>query len=309
MKKHSLKDLLGAVRYWSFPVSVMPVIVTFAYLHSKGLVPSGFASVTNLLLCIAGVMVLHAAGNLITDYYDFKSYAEKEKDFAAPGLVTHKFEAKEYLLFSMMLLSTGCLPGLFLIMKSGYELLILGCLSIVLVILYPYLKHRAMGGLDIFLIIAIISLGTSCVFTGKVCYDSLLPALPVAFITISALHANNVFDMETDRNAGVSTFAMVIGAEASVYLYALYIVLPFLLVLFSVIFGYLTPFALLCFFAAIPAYNCIKAAQRFKELGIRSMKGLDKASAKLQIIFSALLSTGFFLSSTVILSSCEPWQI
>lgn len=309
MKKHSFKELLGAVRYRSFPLSVMPAITTFAYLYSKGLVSPGLGPLISLLLCLAGVVCIHAAGNLISDYYDFKYADLNEGAYAVPGLVSHEFEAREYLLFSMMLLSTGCLPGLFLIMKSGYELLILGCLSIVLVILYPYLKHRAMGGLDIFLIIAIISLGTSCVFTGKVCYDSLLPALPVAFITISALHANNVFDMETDRNAGVSTFAMVIGAEASVYLYALYIVLPFLLVLFSVIFGYLTPFALLCFFAAIPAYNCIKAAQRFKELGIRSMKGLDKASAKLQIIFSALLSTGFFLSSTVILSSCEPWQI
>lgn len=41
MMKHTLKEWVAVTRYWSFPVSAMPVAVCFAYLFSRGLVPDG----------------------------------------------------------------------------------------------------------------------------------------------------------------------------------------------------------------------------------------------------------------------------
>ena len=40
--KHSFKEWLAVTRYWSFPVSTMPVIVTFAWLFSRGEIPCEF---------------------------------------------------------------------------------------------------------------------------------------------------------------------------------------------------------------------------------------------------------------------------
>ena len=39
--KHSLKEWFVVTRYWSFPVSTMPVVATFAYLFSMGMLPGG----------------------------------------------------------------------------------------------------------------------------------------------------------------------------------------------------------------------------------------------------------------------------
>ena len=62
MMKHTLKEWVAVTRYWSFPVSAMPVAVCFAYLFSRGLVPDGTMPWFCLLLSLLGIVVLHAAG-------------------------------------------------------------------------------------------------------------------------------------------------------------------------------------------------------------------------------------------------------
>ncbi len=57
----------------SFPVSTMPVIATFAYLSSKGQVPGGVIPYVILVLCLLGVVLLHSAGNVISDWSDYRS--------------------------------------------------------------------------------------------------------------------------------------------------------------------------------------------------------------------------------------------
>ena len=90
--KHSFKEWFAVTRYWSFPVSTMPVIVTFAWLFSRGEIGGGFMPYLVLILSLLGVMLLHAAGNVLSDYYDFKTGVDNENAFAVPNLVFKKFE-------------------------------------------------------------------------------------------------------------------------------------------------------------------------------------------------------------------------
>ena len=55
--KHSFKEWLAVTRYWSFPVSTMPVIVTFAWLFSRGEIPCEFKPYLVLILSLLGVIV------------------------------------------------------------------------------------------------------------------------------------------------------------------------------------------------------------------------------------------------------------
>ncbi len=73
MSKHNLKEWVAATRYWSFPVSSMPVIATFAYLFSKGMLPMEWRGLLVFLLSVLGVIVLHSAGNLLSDWADYRS--------------------------------------------------------------------------------------------------------------------------------------------------------------------------------------------------------------------------------------------
>jgi len=102
MKKHSFKEWFAATRYWSFPVSTMPVVVTFAYLFANRQVPSGALPWIVLALSLVGVVILHSAGNLLSDWFDYRTGVDNKDAYAVPNLVFGKFQPKEYLFFSII---------------------------------------------------------------------------------------------------------------------------------------------------------------------------------------------------------------
>ena len=297
MSKHSFKDWFTVTRYWSFPVSTMPVLATFAYLFSENLLPGGFKPYLVFILCLLGVVVLHSAGNVLSDWFDYKSGVDNENAFAVPNLVFHHFEPKEYLNFSIVLFVVGVLVGVCIALLSGPVLWIIGGVGVLLTILYSFLKYHALGDLDIFIIFGILPvIGTAYAVTGVLHWDALVLSLPIGIITVSVLHANNTVDTVSDSAAGIKTFAMLIGGKASSVLYAAYMVIPFLCIIGAVAVGRLHPMALLCLVAAIPAWKNLKQACGYNKLGIEALKGLDQSSAKLQMAFSVLLSAGLFIS-------------
>ena len=298
MEKHSFKEWFAITRYWSFVVSSMPVLVTAAWLFSRGqLTGTGPRSILILVLCLLGVVILHAAGNLLSDYYDYKSGVDNEKAFAIPFLVFHQFQPKTYLIYSIILFVVGCAIGIVLTCLSGPGLLIIGGIGVLLTLLYSFLKYHALGDMDIFLIFGVLTvLGTAYALTGHFCPEALVVAVPVGLITVSVLHANNTYDIPTDGEAGIKTFAMLIGGKASSVLYRFYMALPFLWVVISVCCGWMHPLALLCLVATLPAWKNQQQASTFDANGLESMKGLDQGSAKLQMVFSLLLSFGLFIA-------------
>lgn len=297
MMKHTLKEWLAVTRYWSFPVSAMPVAVCFAYLFSRGLVPDGTMPWLCLLLSLLGIVVLHAAGNVLSDYKDYKCGVDNERAFAVPNLVFKTFEPREYLVFSILLFAVGIAVGIVITLLSGPGVLVVGAAGVLLTVLYSFLKYHALCDLDIFLIFGVLAfLGTSCAITGTVVVDTLLLALPVGIITVSVLHANNTFDTNSDREAGIKTFGMLLGIQTSARLYCCYMVLPFLCLVLYVAAGLLHPLALLSLVAVVPAYKNFRRAAQYRHLGLDAMKGLDIASSKLQMAFSGLLTIGLIIA-------------
>lgn len=297
MAKHGFKEWLAVTRYWSFPVSTMPVLASFAYLFSKGLVPCGVMPWVIFALCILGVVLLHSAGNVLSDYFDYKSGVDNENAFAVPNLVFHKFEPAEYLRFSVLLFVLGSAVGITIALLSGPTLWIIGGVGVLLTALYSFFKFHALGDADIFVIFGVLTvLGTACSVTGELLWEPLILSVPIGIITVSVLHANNTFDTQTDKAAGIKTFAMLIGLKASSILYCIYMVVPFAWVIVAVATGQLHYLSLLCLVAVIPAFKNLKQASQYNKLGLDAMKGLDQASAKLQMAFSLPLSLGLFLS-------------
>lgn len=294
---HSFKEWVAATRYWSFPVSAMPVVVTFAYLFSRNQLPVEWRSLAVFLLSVAGVVILHAAGNLLSDWADYRSGVDNENAFAVPNLVFGKFEPKEYLWASIILFVLGCLFGTGVVLLSSPVVLLIGGTGVVLTLLYSFLKYHALGDLDIFLIFGVLTvLGTSAAVCGGVVWEASALSVPLGIITVSVLHANNTVDIESDRAAGIKTFAMLIGGKASSLLYRVYLLLPFASILLAVLLGRLHPLALLCLLSLLPAWKNFKQAAQFSRQGIEAMKGLDQRTAQLQLVFSGLLAVGLFIA-------------
>ena len=300
MKEHSLKEWVAATRYWSFPVSSMPVIATFAYLFSKGMLPLEWRSLLVFVLSVLGVIVLHSAGNLLSDWADYRSGVDSEQAYAVPNLVFGHFQPVEYLRMSIVLFVLGCLIGVGVVLLSGPAVLLVGVAGVLLTVLYSFLKYHALGDLDIFIIFGILTvLGSTAAATGAIVWDALVLSVPLGIITVSVLHANNTVDIETDGAAGIKTFAMLLGAKASSILYRVYMVLPFLCIVVSVCVGWLHPLALICLIAAVPAWKNFAQAGQFAQKGLDAMKGLDQGSAQMQLVFSGLLSLGLLIAGLI----------
>lgn len=298
MNKHSLKEWIAVTRYWALPVSTMPLLVSFAYLFGIQAFPPGIKPWLVLALSVLGVVLLHSAGNVLSDWFDYRSGVDNENAFAVPNLVFGKFQPREYLVFSIILFALGILTGLGIMLMSGIGVLIIGVIAVALTALYSFLKYHALGDLDIFIIFGVLTvLGLAYAVTGEWHWDALMLSLPLGIITVSVLHANNTYDIPSDGAAGIKTFAMLIGEKASSVLYCVYMVLPFVCVIVYVIAGWMFPSALICLLAGVKAFANFRQAASYGKLGREAMKGLDFRSSQLQLVFSLLLAAGLFVAA------------
>lgn len=291
--KHSLKEWMIAVRPWSFPASAMPVLVTLAYLNYAGYEMNWWYGVWALL----NIVVFHAAGNTWSDYFDYKKGVDREDTFGAKTLTDGMFTPKEIYRLSLGLLTVALLGGIGLMLCTGLPLLYVGIGGMLCTLLYPMLKFNALGDADIFCAYAILPmLGTSFVATGAFHYEVLWNAIPVGLITVGILHANNTRDMQHDKRANIKTFAMLMGNKASAYAYCFEMVFPFVWVIGCIVAGVLPYYSLLVLVALMPALKNASMAIKFLKEGMTAIANLDEMTAKLQLIFSLLLTISLFVA-------------
>ncbi len=292
--RHTSKEWFGATRYWSFPVSAMPVVAACAYLLWKDYDVRWLCAI----LALVGNVVFHAAGNLLSDWWDYRKGVDNEEAYAVPNLVFHQFEPKEYMCFSMVLFATGIAIGLLLTFLCGWQLLIIGGIGALLAASYSFFKFRAMGDIFVFTCFGILPvIGTSFVAAGFIDWHILVLSLPLGIFTIAVLHDNNTVDIATDKASGISTLPMKIGEETSVKLYIVYMVLPYFFVIVFCINGML-PFAALASLLSSPiAYSNASTAYGYFSKGREAMIGLDQKTAQLHLAFSLLLSVGIIIQS------------
>lgn len=292
--KHSAKEWIGATRFWSFPVSAMPIVAAVAFLAWKGYPLNWLCAA----LALVGNVVFHAAGNLLSDWWDYRKGVDNEQAYAVPNLVFHHFEPGEYMRFSAILFAAGIVIGLVLTLLSGWELLIIGGIGAILAMSYSFFKFRAMGDLFVFTCFGIMPvIGTSFVAAGFIDWSILVLSLPLGIFTIAVLHDNNTVDIATDKASGIHTFPMLIGEKASVKLFIAYMAIPYLVVLAFCIAGLLPWTALVCLLSVHDAFANAKTAYGWFKNGREAMIGLDQKTAQVHLIFSVLLSVGLALAA------------
>ena len=296
MKKHSFGRWMVAVRPWSFPASAMPVAVTLAYLFWRNIDIDWLSGVWALI----NVVVFHAAGNVWSDYFDYRKGVDADDTFGAKTMTSGEFTPGEMLNLAKGLLVVALLMGVGLMLRAGFPLFWFGLAGALTVVLYPRLKYSALGDVDIMLAYAFFpTLGTSYVATGNIMWEALWIALPVGLITVAILHSNNTRDIITDNRANISTLAMSLGRRISKRLYAIEVLLPFAWVVACAVAGVFPWWVLLTFVAVTPAWQGVRDMLRHDEQSAHTIANLDERTAKLQLIFSLLFTVSFIVAAFV----------
>lgn len=294
-----LKNWILVAHPWALPASVSPALVALSYvfyLNKTGAI--GEVNRANGIVALLGVVLFHLAGNLIGEYHDFVSGVDvKEKTGPRRLIVEGLFKPGTVLYYGYTMLFAGIGVGVWLFLKSGWPLLIIGGIGIISSTLYYKFKYAGLGDLLIFVCYGLsIAMGMVYVMTGQLIWKTLLVVVPTGLLVVAILHANNTRDMLQDKAAGIRTRAMILGLEGSQVAYQTLLLVSYLVIAFAVMGKLLNPLAFLVLFSFPLAIRNIKSMKRatMNDLGIICF--LDGQTAKLVLIFSLLLAVANFIA-------------
>ena len=214
-----------ALRAFSLPVSVLPVLVATA---AAG--PLAEWRWDILIVSMLGVALLHAAGNLLNDYFDFRSGVDRKVkgDEGRPGrlLIRCELKPRDVLAEAMVCLLLALPVGVYMIWRCGPNLLWFAAAAGFGLYCYTgpplKLKYQALGEPLIFLVFGpLLMLGAGYAQTGSFQWNVLLLSIPVGLGTTAILAANNIRDQQEDQVAGILTLAQIVGEQPLRWFYIL----------------------------------------------------------------------------------------
>ncbi|MFO8087284.1 MAG: 1,4-dihydroxy-2-naphthoate octaprenyltransferase [Bacteroidales bacterium] len=303
-----------SIRPFSLPASTMPVIFGTVLAVVYG---SANLKIAHGLLAFMGMVILHAASNIMNDVYDYKKGLDKVANPVSGGIVRGLISIREAKIAYISLYIAGALIGIFLMTQSGFELLYIGVGGLLVGIFYSNsmkvsLKYNALGDLAVFLNFGILgALGAWYVQTGTLSWIPVIWSIPMSTLVIAILHANNWRDIESDSEGKIITIAALLGDKRSLRYYGFLIYGPFLMVLGLI----LIPHFLVPDFPALPYTFFItmlalpmaiglwrKALNRKKPMKPIDFIALDGATAKLNLTFGMLSTLALVLELIIHIS-------
>lgn len=288
---------LQAVRAFSFTASSVPVLLGAALaLHYPGKV----MWILFPVVYIAGLLI-HAATNLVSDYYDYKKDVDKNYTFGSSGvLVQGLLPAKHIFIGGLVLFGITAGLGIILIAVRGVPILVLGLIGIVGGYFYtgrPFgYKYFGLGDFLVFILMGpLMVIGSYYCLTGTYNHPVLLASLPVGFLVMAILQGNNTRDIKHDTEAGIKTLENTLGPKGARVFYYFSLSAAYLSVILMVIFKILSPWSLMVVLTLPLALKNIKKVAVSQPEIPEQLATIDVETAQLHFAFGLLLTISVLL--------------
>ncbi len=285
-----------AIRPFSLTAIVIPVLLGAIITLTRY---SGEVPWLLMIVIVLGAPLFQISGNLISDYYDYVNRVDRPGTFGSSGVLINKLlRPKSVLRAGIGSLAILFLIGLILVYFRGLDMLIIGLIGLAAAYLYTAFKYRALGDVLIYLTFAPLTvLGTVFALTGSysLLLEILVISLPIGFLVVAILHANNARDISYDLEANITTLAIRIGFRGSQIYYYFLIVGAYLSVFLSVLFNFLPWWTLLIFLSMPIAVKNIKTMASGNPNDSNSIAMLDVMTAQLHLVFGILLCAGILI--------------
>jgi 1,4-dihydroxy-2-naphthoate octaprenyltransferase len=288
---------LMAARPKTLPAAAAPVLVGTAYAATLGT----FHPLT-FIATLLGALLIQIGTNLSNDYSDARRGADTE-DRLGPVRVTAGglVPPKQVLIATYVAFGLAVLVGVYLIVIAGWQILLIGLLSILAGVLYtggprPY-GYEGLGEVFVFLFFGIVAVtGTFFAQTQELTWEAFVLAVPVGLLATAILMVNNTRDLETDRRAGKRTLAVRLGRDRARVAYAVIVYLAFATAPLAWVLGgeHLTPWLLLPWLSLPLAAPIVRTVRN--RVDGPSLNGALARTGMLQLAFCVLLSAGLLLS-------------
>lgn len=251
--------------------SVFPMTIISAAIGGLLALAAPEAHGVYFALALVGLVLAHAANNMINDYFDLESGVDTDayvRTQYAPHPVLSGLVSKTGLILAIAvvnLLDLGIL--LYLTEARGWPVAAFALLGLFISVFYVapplQLKHRGLGEPGVFLVWGPLMVGgTYYVTTGSFAPWVLVASLPYAILVTAVLIGKHIDKFEADTEKGIRTLPVIIGKERSLFLNQELMASFFIFVLCLVLVGTLGVWTLLVFLALPKLWQVLKVYNR-----------------------------------------------
>lgn len=252
-----------------------------------------------LVMLLASILI-QIGTNMINEYFDYKRGLDTAESVGIGGaIVRDGIKAETVLKLAFASFGIATLLGVYICMNSSWWIALIGTICMTAGYFYtggpvpiaytPF--GELVAGLFMGLIIILISF---FIQTGEVTTSSILVSIPISILVGAILLANNIRDLDGDKENGRKTLAILIGRKNAILFLAIMFITSYFWVL-ALIITNLAPIWTLLVLFSIP--KAIQATKGFvgKSAPIQMMPAM-KATAQTNTIFGFLLSLGLVVS-------------
>ncbi len=207
---HTLNVWYHALRPFSYPASIVPVLVGSVVAWHDG-----HANWVLFLFALFGSVAIQAGTNLANEYFDYVQGVDKPDSLGPGGVILEeKLRQRQVLWAATLAFAVGAIAGLYIVAQVGWIILFLGLASVLAAWFYTAkplsLGYRGLGEPEVFIFMGpVIVTASYYVQARSFAWTPLLVSLPVGFLVMAILQANNLRDIVQDRERGRVTWAVL----------------------------------------------------------------------------------------------------
>jgi 1,4-dihydroxy-2-naphthoate polyprenyltransferase len=246
-------DRLDIISRWLIATRAAVLILTFLSAAVAGLLAArdGLFAWVPWLLVTGGLVMAHAANNLLNDLVDYRRGVDEVNYFRTqygPQTVQQGLLSTRRLLgYAAVTGAIAALCGLILAVQRGLPVLVLMSVGAAFVLFYTWpLKYIGLGELTVLLVWGPLMVGGGYfAITGRWDSNVILASLPCAFGATTVIFGKHIDKCEADRKKRIHTLPVIIGESASRICVMGMVALQYLLVLALILAGYFSPVMLI----------------------------------------------------------------
>lgn len=282
-----------ATRPRTLPAALVPVLVGSSIAIHDG----KFKPLAAIIALVCAILI-QIGTNFVNDLYDF-IYGTDKKDRVGPKRVVTAglISITEMKLGILIVFGLSFLFGMYLVFLSGWEILLLGIISILAGIAYtagPFpLAYNGLGDIASFLFFGLIgTVGTYYVQTNEVSAFAFWSSVPVGALITNILVVNNYRDREEDQSNGKNTLAVLLGETFARFQYIIFMLVSYS-ILFVVYYTYKNSV-----WVFLPMLSAPLSIKLVKMLFTHRGSGLNKTlelTAKLSALYGLLFALGILI--------------
>lgn len=290
MNKSKLKEFFMCTRPHSYPASIAPVL--FGATYALGY-ESKF-SILKFILFLLACLLIQAATNLFNEYYDYKHGLDKiDSEGISGSIVKGNLSPREVMVGALVLYALAFILGLILTFMTSLYVLLVGLVCMFAGYFYTGGKYpiaySPFGEVVSGFFMGTIIISLSFYFqTGYVNADIIVVSLPLFIMIGAILLANNIRDLDNDKESGRRTYAILVGRNYAIKTMAISFIVVYLLNVLFIVAKYASWWNLLVF-VTIPL--AIKIIKGFSENNHKTtMAPFMVLTAKLTIFVGFIMS-------------------